>query len=56
MFQLLLLDSVDVGSVDLVPGGHVLLHAGSGARLLAAGQSLSGLGDALFEADLLEIL
>lgn len=56
MLQLLLLDSVDIGRVHLVPGGHVLLHACGGARLLAAGQSLSGLGNALFEANLLEIL
>ena len=35
---LLLSYSVDVGGVDLVPGGHVLLHACRHASLLAAGE------------------
>lgn len=53
---LFLLDPADVGGVDLVPGGHVLLHAGGHAGLLAAGEGAAGLGDALVEAILLEFL
>lgn len=46
----------DVGGVDLVPGSHVLLHAGRHAGLLAARERGSGLGDTLVEAVLLEFL
>ena len=53
---LLLLDPADVRGVDLVPGGHVLLHARGHAGLLAAGEGAAGLGDALLEAVLLEFL
>lgn len=54
--SLLLSYPVDVRRVDLVPGGHVLFHARRHARLFAAGERAAGLGDALFEAVLLEFL
>lgn len=54
--SLLLSYPVDVRRVDLVPGCHVLLHARRHARLFAAGERAAGLGDALFEAVLLEFL
>ena len=47
---------VDVGRVGVVPGGHVLLHAGGHAGLLAARERASGLRYALFETVLLEFL
>ena len=53
---LLLSYSCDVGRVDLVPGSHVLLHAGGHASLLGGGEGAVGLGDALVEAVLLEFL
>jgi hypothetical protein len=54
--SLLLSYSVDVRSIDLVPSGHVLFHAGSHTGLFAAGERAAGLGDALFEAVFLELL
>lgn len=53
---LLLSQPGDVGGVDLVPGGHVLFHAGCHAGLLAAREGGSGLGNTLVEAVLLELL
>lgn len=54
--SLLLSYPVDVRRVDLIPSGHVLFHARRHARLFAAGERAAGLGDALFEAVLLEFL
>jgi hypothetical protein len=54
--SLLLSYPVDVGRIDLIPSCHVLLHAGSHASLLAAGERTAGLRNALFEAVLLEFL
>lgn len=46
----------DVGLVDLVPCRHVLVHAGSHAGRLAAGQGGAGFGNALLETVFLEFL
>lgn len=53
---LLLAYPVDVGGVDMVPGGHVLLQTRGHAGLLATGEGAPGLGNAFVEATLLEFL
>lgn len=52
----LLLYPGNVGLRDGVPGLHVLVHARSEAVLLAFGERRAGLGDAAFEAVLIEFL
>ena len=52
----LLLYPRDVGLGDGVPRGHVLLHAGGKAALLALGERSAGLVDAAVEAVLVEFL
>lgn len=56
LVALLLADASNVGCVDLVPGGHVLFHAGGDAGLVALGEGGAGLHDALFEAVVLQFL
>lgn len=51
-----MLYSPDVGLVDEVPRGHVLLHAMCDAGLFAAGDGATGLGDALVEAIFVDFL
>ena len=52
----MLLQSCDVGCVDLVPCGHVFFHASCHAGLLAAGQGSSGFRYAFIKAAFLKFL